>query len=163
MPDGVDGFGSEVPTTGKDFVVTGFVIGDVEHGGNPRPVTPEQAFDQVLGKIVFTSESRRGVLPGFAPGICADQRDLVGVGTCDRAVEIGNGGVDGVGRHHPVGRVLAAGDRDQPVGGLSDGMLAAELGGVVAFAGDEGTKTGVDAHDIGAGEWCLERCIRLLE
>ena len=35
VPDGVDGLGSEVPTTGKDFVVTGFVIGDVEHGGNP--------------------------------------------------------------------------------------------------------------------------------
>ena len=42
-------------------------------------------------------------------------------------------------------------------------MLTTELGGVVAFAGDEGTKTGVDADDIGAGEWCLERCVRLLE
>ena len=35
VPDGVDGLGSEVTPTGKDFVVTGFVVGDVEHGGNP--------------------------------------------------------------------------------------------------------------------------------
>ena len=58
-------------------------------------MTPEQAFDQVLGKIVFTSESRRSVFPGVAPGICADQRDLVGVGVWDGPVEIGDGSVDG--------------------------------------------------------------------
>ena len=37
MPDGVDGLGSEVTPTGKDFVVTGFVTGDVEHGGTRDP------------------------------------------------------------------------------------------------------------------------------
>ena len=42
-------------------------------------------------------------------------------------------------------------------------MLATELGAVVAFAGDERTKAGVDADDVGAGEWGLERCVRLLE
>ena len=60
--------------------------------------------------------------------------------------EVAGHHVDGVGGHAPVGRQLAAGHRDQPVGGDDDGVASGQVGGAGgAGVVDQGSQPGPDA------------------
>ena len=54
--------------------------------------------------------------------------------------------------HHPVGGVLAARDRDQTGDGHRDGVLARQLGGLLALARQQRPQPGVDAVDVVVGQ-----------
>ena len=69
----------------------------------------------------------------------------------DLLVEGPAGLVDRVLGHDPVGRVLAAGDDDQPGGGVGDDVLARQLARRVGLAGQQRPQPGVDALDVGVG------------
>jgi hypothetical protein len=58
------------------------------------------------------------------------------------------GGVDGVTRHHAVGRELAAGDHHEPGHGRHDRVLARDAGGRLGLAGEQRSEPGVDADDV---------------
>ena len=69
-----------------------------------------------------------------------------------RAVEGGDGLVDGVLGHDAVGRPLAAGDDDEAGHRVRDDVLARQLRGLVGLAREQRAETGVDALDVVAGQ-----------
>ena len=93
----------------------------------------------------------------------ARERDELGDAVGDVAADVLAGGVDGVGRHDAVGRVLAAGDRDEARLRAGDGVLARQLAGVLALAGQQGPQAGVDALDVVVGQRHLEHGVDVLE
>ena len=70
----------------------------------------------------------------------------------DAGVERAHRLVDGVLGHHPVGRVLAAGDDDQARRRVADDVLAGQLGRRVALARQQRPQPGVHALDVGRGQ-----------
>ena len=71
--------------------------------------------------------------------------------------------VDRVLGHHPVGRVLAAGDDDQPGDRVRDRVLAGQLRGRRGLARQQRAQAGVDALDVGAGQRDLQHRVDVLE
>ena len=96
------------------------------------------------------SRSRRFHSAGEAGG--APQRHLRRTGRGHPPGQVAGRHVDGVRRHDPVGRVLAAGHRDQAGHGLGDGVLAGQLGGGVGLAFEQRPQAGVDALDVVVGQ-----------
>ena len=81
-----------------------------------------------------------------------EQRYPLGDGVGHPRGDVVVAGVDGVGRHHPIGGVLAAGDRHQPGGDHRDGVFAGQCRGVVVLTGQQRPQTGIHAFDVVMGE-----------
>ena len=73
-------------------------------------------------------------------------------------------GVDDVLRHHPVGRVLAARDRDEVLERPPDRVLAADLRRLgLVVGGDERAQPDEDALDVVVGQRALEDLVDVVE
>ena len=110
-----------------------------------RCLEPEAtgALAEEIGRLV--SEDGAVALAGEPVGLVGqrevalgpDQRDLVGHARADAGRQVDERGVDGVGGHHAVGRVLAAGDGDQAGLRPGDGVLARQARGRLALAAEQ--------------------------
>ena len=96
------------------------------------------------------------------PAVRADQRQVRGA-RGRHAGQPGDGGVDGVLGHDPVGRVLAAGDQHQPGHRRDDGVLAGQPAGLVRLPRQQRPQPGVDAEDLVGGHRPGEHPVDLVE
>ena len=122
-----------------------------------RAVAVEQVLDPGRRACPALGRERPPLVPqraGSRRRRAAGSRSVHESGT--RASSAADRLVDGVRGHHPVGRVLAAGDHDQAGHRVPDHVLAGQLGRRLGLAGQQRAQPGVDALDVLA--WSAARC-----
>ena len=93
----------------------------------------------------------------------AEQRDVLGAGRVDPARQVLGGGLHRVRAHHPVGRVLAAGDGDQPGRHPGHRVLPGQLGRLLALPGQQRPQARVHALDVVVGQRHRQHLVDVLE
>ena len=122
--------------------------------------------EQVLDAGDVDARGRRqpmALVPQRVVAVGADQRQVGGARLGNLGVHRPRRLVDRVGRHHPVGGVLAARDHDQAGHRVPDHVLAGELGRGLGLAGQQRPQAGVDALDVLAGQRRAEHRVDVLE
>ena len=127
-------------------------VGQRQHLGEQRAVPPQQVLDPPRRQPGLPAElgdevAHRGV------AVSTDQRYVLGDrrrqgATSVEPGEVAGGRVHGVRRHHPVGRELAAGDRDEARLRPGHRVLAGQLARVLALPGQQGSQPGVDPDHV---------------
>ena len=120
--------------------------------GGEHAVAHEHLLDALDVQAALAGQGRAAV-PHRPVADGADHGDVLGGRRGDVAAQAAGRLVDGVDRHDPVGRVLAARDDDEPGRRVRDDVLPGELGGLVGLTGQQRPKPGIDALDVGLGEF----------
>ena len=126
------------------------VGGHVEHVLDESAVAAQQVGDLILADLVIVGDAV-GAVDHRRVAVGAHQRDpLRGGGRhpVGPLPQLRDGGIHGVGGHHAVGGVLAAGHHHGARGDGHDRVLARQFGGGVRAAGQQRPQPRVDAAHV---------------
>ena len=140
----------------------GVVLGEPEHLVDQRAVAVQQVPDPVRMQPVAGAELV-GLVDQGVVAVRTEQRDLVGDGGLQPAGQVDACRVHRIRGHHPVGGVLAARDRDQAGRDPGHGVLAGELRGLLALAGQQRPQARVHALDVGVRQRRGEHRVDVVE
>ncbi len=91
-------------------------------------------------------------VPRGAVSLRAEQWDVLRGTRGNAAVEGVDRSIDGILRHDPIGRPLAARDDDKPRNRMGDDVLPRQFGALLGFAGQKWAQPCVHSLDILAGQ-----------